>query len=60
VKEVREVPREHLVGLRDLIFVQEEPVAVYQLHLQVEPADASVCEIEHVVQLKRQLEHQRL
>jgi hypothetical protein len=59
-KELRQVPREDLGGLRDLSVIQKQPVAVHQLHLHIEIVHARVCEVVDVLELKRQLEYQRL
>jgi hypothetical protein len=59
-KELRQVPRQHLVGLCHLSLLQKEPVAVDELHFDIEIVDARVREVEDVVELKRELEHQRL
>ena len=59
-KELVEVPRECLVHLCDLRIIQKRPVADHQFHLHVQVVDAVVREVKNVVQLERELEHQRL
>jgi hypothetical protein len=59
-EKLRHVPGQRLVGLCHLSLIEKEPVAVDQLHLHIEIVDARVCKVIDVLELKRQLHHQRL